>query len=555
MTTNTTTVSPLSKQLGRFKEIQVGGAEYLGRLTAGDREAIPLLVQVGKLIDSIYIRQHWSGNEALHAYILSQEPRDTKLELGLELFKGPWGLDEEKFIKSIKEQDKEGHIHEKIHIPHDPPQHGNYYPDDIKKQEYLDWVASLEGQDKINAESYYHVVKRDAKTGQLYSVPYSEEYKDFLVPAAELMTQAARLVSDQSLAKFLKSRADAFISNDYVQSDVDWLRISKESALDVTAGPYENYTDKMFSIRAAYEFYLHARDFASSAILEKFSSRLQDMEDQLPVDELYKAKGLHPPAIVTVNQLYSGGDVAVPMTAAYNLPNDEAPIKIAGSKLVIIKNVQEGKFQKVLLPIAEQVLDAEQVKKVEFEAFFQHVLMHEVAHSLGPHFLVHDKEKKVRTALEEYHSAMEEAKADIVGLYAVGLLLKDGTLSGGPDAQSFYMTYLASAFRSIRFGITEAHGLGQAMQFEYLKEAGGFAYDTETKKFRVVMDKIEGAVRSLTTRILVLQGDGDKAKVKEFVDRYGIISPEVKEALNTLEHLGVPVDVYPRYRILKDGTI
>lgn len=167
----------------------------------------------------------------------------------------------------------------------------------------------------------------------------------------------------------------------------------------------------MFSIRAAYEFYLHARDFASSAILAKFSSRLQDMEDQLPVDELYKAKGLHPPAIVTVNQLYSGGDVAVPMTAAYNLPNDEAPIKIAGSKLVIIKNVQEGKFQSVLLPIAHQVLDAEQVKKVEFEAFFQHVLMHEVAHSLGPHFLVHDKEKKVRTALEEYHSAMEEAKA------------------------------------------------------------------------------------------------------------------------------------------------
>lgn len=239
MTTNIATVSPLSKQLARFKEIQVGGAQYLERLTAGDREAIPLLVQVGKLIDSIYIRQHWSGNEALHAHVLGLDPRDAKLELGLELFKGPWGLDEEKFIKSIKEQDKDGHVHEKIHIPHEPPQHGNYYPDDIKKQEYLDWVASLEGQDKINAESYYHVVKRDAKSGQLYAVPYSEEYKDFLVPASKLMTQAARLVSDQSLAKFLKSRADAFISNDYVQSDVDWLRISKESALDVTAGPYE----------------------------------------------------------------------------------------------------------------------------------------------------------------------------------------------------------------------------------------------------------------------------------------------------------------------------
>ncbi|KAF9360054.1 hypothetical protein BGX34_007991 [Mortierella sp. NVP85] len=552
--TTPTQSSPLEKQLGRFTEIRVGGAQYLDRITSGDRKAIPLLVQVGRLIDQIYIRQHWSGNEALHAHIQSLEPRDPKLDLGLTLFKGPWGLDEEKFIKSIKDQDPDGTVHERLHIPHDPPQHGNYYPDDIGKEEYLEWVNGLEGQAKLDAQSYYHVVKRDAATGKLYTTPYSEEYKDLLVPAAELLQQAAELVSDQSLAKFLKSRAEAFISNDYTDSDVDWLRISKESPLDVTCGPYENYTDKMFSIRAAYEFYLHARDFASSDILAKFSSRLQDMEDQMPVDELYKAKGLHPPAIITVNQLYSGGDVAVPMTAAYNLPNDEVPIKIAGSKLVIIKNVQEGKFEKVLRPIAQQVLREDQLEKVDFEAFFQHVLMHEVAHSLGPHFLVHDKDTKVRTALQEYHSAMEEAKADIAGLYAVGLLLKDGTLSGTPNAESFYITYLASAFRSIRFGITEAHGLGQAMQFEYLKEQGGFAYNPDTRRFHVVMDKIEDAVKSLTTRILVLQGDGDKQKVKEFVDQYGIISPEVKQALADLENLGVPVDVYPKYGILEDGT-
>ncbi|KAF9919008.1 hypothetical protein BX616_002977 [Lobosporangium transversale] len=555
MESTTKTVSPIDKQLARFKEIEVGGSQYLDRLTAGDREAIPLLVQVGKLLDQIYIRQRWSGNEALHSYIHSQNPRDPKLDLGLQLFKGPWGLNEERFIDSIKERGDDGNIHEKIHIPHHPPPHGNFYPDGIKREEYLDWVAGLEGQDKLNAESYYHVVKRDATTGKLYSVSYSNEYKEFLVPASKLLKQAADLVSDESLAKFLKSRAEAFITNEYTESDVDWLRISKESALDVTCGPYENYTDKMLNVRTAYEFFLNARDFDSSAILAKFSSRLQDMEDQMPVDELYKAKGLYPPAIITVNQLYSGGDVAVPMTAAYNLPNDEAPIKIAGSKLVIIKNVQEGKFEKVLRPIAQQVLDSDQLGKVEFEAFFQHVLMHEVAHSLGPHFLVRDKAKKVRTALEEYHAAMEEAKADIAGLYAVGLLLKDGTLSGNPDAESFYITYLASAFRSIRFGITQAHGLGQAMQFEYIKEQGGFSYNTETRKFRVVMDKIEGAVRSLTTRILVLQGDGDKQKVKEFVDKYGVISPEVKEALSTLEDLGVPVDVYPKYRILEDGTI
>lgn len=246
MTSTSNATSPLSKQLARFEEIQVGGSQYLDRLQAGDREALPLLVQVGKLIDQIYIRQHWSGNEALHAHILNKNPQNAKLALGLQLFKGPWGLDEEKFIESIKngEDGSEG-----IHIPHEPPQHGNYYPDDIKKQEYLDWVAGLEGQAKVNAESYYYVIKRDATTGLLYSVPYSKEYEEFLVPASQLMKQAAELVSDASLAKFLKSRAEAFISNDYVDSDVDWLRISKESALDVTCGPYEVCTSDQCSAK------------------------------------------------------------------------------------------------------------------------------------------------------------------------------------------------------------------------------------------------------------------------------------------------------------------
>ncbi|KAF9406376.1 hypothetical protein BGZ76_006347, partial [Entomortierella beljakovae] len=196
-------------------EISVGGSKFLNRISTGDREAIPLLVQVGKLIDQIFIRQYWSGNEALHSYIHNQSPRDTKLDLGLQLFKGPWGLDEERFIKSIKEHDAN------IHIPREPPRHANYYPDDIDKQEYLDWVCGLEGQEREDAEGYYHVVKRDSATGKLYAVPYSEEYKEFLIPAAKLLNEAADLVSDDSLAKFLRSRAGSFISNEYVDSDVD----------------------------------------------------------------------------------------------------------------------------------------------------------------------------------------------------------------------------------------------------------------------------------------------------------------------------------------------
>ncbi|KAG0232979.1 hypothetical protein BGW42_007792 [Actinomortierella wolfii] len=553
--------SVLSRQLAQFKEIRVGGKQYLGRLTEGDRKALPLLVQVGELMDKIYIRQRWSQNERLHDYIQNHKKDDPntaplpekkeRLLLGLHLFKGPWGLDEERFIDSIVSHDGSK---VEIEIKKEPPQNGHFYPDDMTMEEYQAWVATLSDQEKLDAESYYHVVKRDPATGKLYTVPYSIEYKEFLEPAAKLLTEASELVSDASLTKFLRSRAEAFASNDYTDSDVDWLRISPESTLEVTVGPYENYTDKILSLRAAYEFYVHARDFESSAILEKFSSRLQYIEDKLPIDEPYKAKGLFPPAIVAVNQLYSGGDVAVPMTAAYNLPNDEKPIAIAGSKLVIIKNVQEGKFEQVLRPIAEQVLDQDQLGLVTFDSFFNHVLMHEVAHSNGPHFLVHDKKATVRSALEEYHSSMEEAKADIAGLWAIALLLKDGTLDGKPNAASYYVTFLASAFRSIRFGITEAHGLGQCMQFEFLMEQGGFEYNSNTGKFRVNLDKIEDAVTALTNKIMVLQGDGDKAAVKAFVDKYGKISPEVGKALAHLEELGIPVDVYPKYSILDDGT-
>ncbi|KAG0270348.1 hypothetical protein DFQ27_008363 [Actinomortierella ambigua] len=554
--------SVLTRQLAQFKEIKVGGKQYLGRLTEGDRKALPLLVQVGKLVDEIYIRQRWSQNERLHQYIAGHRGADDpttaplpdkkeRLLLGLRLFKGPWGLDEERFIDSILAKD--GKTVE-IEIKAEPPHNGHFYPDDMTMEEYQAWVATLTGQAKLDAESYYHVVKRDPATKKLYTVPYSVEYQDLLQPAAKLLEEAATLVSDASLRKFLQSRAKAFGSNDYTDSDVDWLRISAESTLEVTVGPYENYTDKLLSLRAAYEFYVHARDFDSSAILEKFSSRLQDIEDQLPIEDQYKAKDLFPPAIVAVNQLYSGGDVAVPMTAAYNLPNDEKPIAVAGSKLVIIKNVQEGKFEQVLRPIAEQVLEQDQLGLVAFESFFNHVLMHEVAHSNGPHFLVHDKKATVRSALEEYHSAMEEAKADIAGLWAIALLLKDGTLDPKPTAASYYATFLASAFRSIRFGITEAHGLGQCIQFEFLMEQGGFEYNATTDKFRVNLDKIEAAVTALTNKIMVLQGDGDKAAVKAFIQKYGKISPHVAKALARLEALGVPVDVYPRYSILEDGT-
>jgi hypothetical protein len=287
------------------------------------------------------------------------------------------------------------------------PKGANYYPEDMTTDEFKEWVKALSPAERKEANGYYSVVRR-SQSGTLYTRPYAEEYKDLLEPAAHLLEEAADLVEDKSLETFLRSRAKAFLNNDYLDSEVDWLHISKDSALEITIGPYENYTDELFSLRAAYESYVHVRDFHSSKLLEKFSD-LQFVEDKLPIPDKYKNKELVAAPIVVVNQVYAGGDVAVPTTAAYNLPNDEEAIKRAGSKLVLIKNAQEGKFKHVLTPIANLVIAEDQLKHVVSGAFTTHVLLHEVSHSNGPH---HTQEgNTVRSHLQEYHSAFEEAKA------------------------------------------------------------------------------------------------------------------------------------------------
>lgn len=290
------------------------------------------------------------------------------------------------------------------------PKGANYYPEDMTTEEFENWVKTLTPEERKEAKGYYSVVRRN-DSGALYTIPYSEEYKDLLEPAARLLQEAADLAENESLKKFLESRAKAFLSNDYLDSEVDWLHINKESALEITIGPYENYTDELFALRAAYESYVHVRDFYSSELLEKFSD-LQFVEDKLPIPDKYKNRELVAAPIVVVNQLYAGGDVAVPTTAAYNLPNDEEAIKRAGSKLVLIKNAQEGKFKHVLTPIANLVIAEDQLKHVVSRAFTTHVLLHEVCHSNGPHYT--QEGNTVRSHLQEYHSAFEEAKAGMI---------------------------------------------------------------------------------------------------------------------------------------------
>ncbi|CAO3681785.1 unnamed protein product [Umbelopsis ramanniana] len=516
---------PIDKRLERYTPYEF--TADLSDLKEGDRAAIKPLVQAAKLIDKIYIRQAWAGNEQLKKKL--EELGDKKLLTLFNMYKGPWAKEDDNapFVKGVPAR----------------PKGANYYPEDMTTQEFEKWVETLPPKERKEAKGYYSVVRRD-KSGTLHTIPYSEEYKDLLESAARHLKEAAELVEDESLKKFLESRADAFVSNDYLDSEVDWLHISKDSALEITIGPYENYTDELFALRAAYESYVHVRDFYSSKLLEKFSD-LQFVEDKLPIPDKYKNKELVAAPIVVVNQLYAGGDVAVPTTAAYNLPNDEEAIKRAGSKLVLIKNAQEGKFKHVLTPIAKLVIAEDQQKYVVSRAFTTHVLLHEVSHSNGPH---HTQEgDTVRSHLQELHSAFEEAKADIAALFAASIFVEKGTIDD-VSKEEFWVTFLASAFRSIRFGIQEAHGKGQAMQLNYILEKGGFEIDADGR-YRVNFDRIEQAVSDLTHDILILQGDGVKSKVVDFANKYAKNLPETKRTLDAIEEAGIPIDIRPLYPI------
>ncbi|KAI8082749.1 uncharacterized protein BX664DRAFT_338980 [Halteromyces radiatus] len=513
----------------------------LSHLHPNELTALKHLVKAANIIDDIYYRQLWSGATELRKKVLGGD--DAELKELFEVYKGPWAGDD----------------HDAPFIPGVPKRPGgaNYYPEDMTSEEFESFVASLSPEDQVQARSFYTVIQRN-KEGGLQIVPYTEVYGDLLKPLADQLIAAAEELeqvpihkgkdetSKTTVAEFLRSRAASFLSNDYVSSEVDWLHLGTFNNLEVTVSAYEVYMDADRGLKAAYEMYLHVRDQHASSLLEKFSD-LQYAEDHLPVPEQYKNKDLVPAPIVVVNQLYAGGDVSVPMTAAYNLPNDEVAIKKAGSKLVLIKNVQEGKFKHVLEPIAKQVLQADQLQYLKKDAFTTHVLLHEVSHSNGCHFTL--KGDTVRSALKEHHSTLEEAKADIAALFVSDLMVKKGVIDDVTQKQ-FWVTFLASAFRSIRFGIQEAHGRGQVIQLNYLVEKGGFTFDQDGI-FGVDFDKIEQAVADLTHDILVLQGDGDKAAVDAFVNKYAVIEPATRIALDRIDNSGIPVDIRPIYPLIK----
>jgi hypothetical protein len=502
------------------------------RLSAGDRRALVRIIEAAKLLDPLYLKQVWSGNPALKRRLEADKSASGWARLHyFRLNVGPWSrLDSnEPFIAGV---------------PRQKPHHANYYPDDMTKEEFNTWVATLPAEERARATGFFHLVRRGAD-GKLKLVPYSAEYREFLVPAARLLRQAAAETTNATLKSFLTKRADAFLSDDYYESDVAWMDL--DAPIDVTIGPYETYEDELFNYKAAFESYVTLRDEAESEKLAKFSGYLQELEDNLPLEARYRNPQLGAASpIRVVNEVFSSGEGNRGVqTAAFNLPNDERVVKEKGSKRVMLKNVQEAKFQKTLIPISRVVLAPAQRSLLSFESFFTHILAHELMHGLGPHNInVDGQATTVRMQLKELYSAIEEAKADITGLWALQYLMDKGLVEKSME-RSMYTTFLASCFRSVRFGITEAHGKGIAVQFNYLTDEGAIKFDERTGTFQIDESRIKEAVTKLTREILTLQAEGSHAKAKAMLDKYGVIRPPMQRALARLGD--VPVDIEPHF--------
>jgi hypothetical protein len=529
------TLAELQKMTARFAPADIGAD--LAALPKNERDALARLVDAARIMDALFLRQVWAGNLATLQDLARRAasplgPRAARAEAArLHYFlinQGPWDrLD-----------------HNRPFVPGAPPksESANFYPANATKEEIQKWIDSLSGDTKAAATGFFTTIRRSDDS--FVAVPYSIEYQGELARAAALLREAADLTSDATLKKFLAARADAFLSNDYYASDVAWMEL--DAAIEPTIGPYEVYEDEWFNFKAAFEAFITVRDEAETKKLQSFGSHLQELENNLPIDPKYRNSKLGALApIAVVNEIFAAGDGNRGVqTAAFNLPNDERVVREKGTKRVMLKNVQDAKFKMVLLPISKIALSMADQAKVSFDAFFTHILMHELMHGLGPHNItVNSRQTTVRQELKETYSAIEEAKADVSGLWALRYLA-DRKLIDPAIAKTMYTTFLASAFRSIRFGVNEAHGRGIAVQLNYFIDAGAFRARPDGT-FTVDNAKIADAVTALTRDILTLQAEGSYGRAKALIDRLGVVRPEVQKMLDRLA--GVPVDIEPKF--------
>jgi hypothetical protein len=534
----TVTEAPLPAVDAEIERLQSMSRRYtpvdlsadLSGMPEHERQALTKLIQAARVFDAIFLRQVWAGNESTLASLARDGSPVGRARLHYFLLnKGPWSrLDENAaFLPGVPSK----------------PEAANFYAAGATKASVEAWLAGLSGAERRRATGFFTTIRRGLD-GRLMAVPYSVEYQGELAEVASLLREAAALTVQPTLKAFLEARAAAFVSNDYYASDVAWMEL--DATIEPTIGPYEVYEDEWFNYKAAFEAFITVRDDVETQKLARFGAELQGIEDNLPIDPALRNPALGALApIRVVNTVYSSGDANRGVqTAAFNLPNDERVIAEKGSKRVMLKNSQEAKFRMVLQPIAKVALAPADQGQVSFDAFFTHILMHELMHGLGPHNItVSGRTTTVRQELRDTYSAAEEAKADVSGLFALQFLVDKNVLDKGLE-RSMYTTFLASIFRSIRFGINEAHGRGVAIQLNYFLDHGGVTVAPDGT-FAVNPARIKENVRGLTGDIMTWQAKGDYAGVKQMIERLGVVRPSVQAVLDRLKD--VPVDIEPRF--------
>ena len=491
----------------------------VGGLTEKERQMIPLLIKAADIMNDVFWYEAYGDKYAL---LKSISDKDTKKFV--EINYGPWDrLDgNSSFVEGFAEK----------------PLGANFYPKDMTKEEFE--AANIE-----NKSSIYNFVRRDEK-GNLYSIPYHEQFKNEMEKASKLLLKAAALAEDSGLEMYLNLRAEALLDDNYQKSDLAWMDM-KTNTLDIVIGPIETYEDQMFGNKAAHEGYVLIKDQEWSQRLARFSAYLPELQKGLPVDEKYKKE--RPGTDSDLNAydvVYYAGDCnSGSKTIAINLPNDEEVQLQKGTRRLQLKNAMRAKFDKILMPISDVLIEERQRKHITFDAFFANTMFHEVAHGLGIKNTINGK-GTVRTSLKEHASALEEGKADILGLYMIQQLKDKGELDG--ELRDNMVTFMAGIFRSVRFGASSAHGKANMIRFNYFKEQGAFSRN-EDGTYKVNFDQMEKAMEGLSNLILTLQGNGDYAGVDDLVVKKGIISPELQEDLDRLTDANIPVDV-----IFEQGT-
>jgi hypothetical protein len=490
-------------------------------LTANERRMIPLLVEAARQMDVVY----WQQVLGDRAGFLASIP-DARARRFAEINYGPWDRlgGDRPFLQNVGPR----------------PPGSNFYPQDMTKAELEAAIAAGPAARADSLRSEYTLVRRDDR-GRLVAVPYAAAYRAEHRRAAELLRQAAALAEDAGLRRYLELRAEALLTNEYRPSDLAWMDM-KRNTLDVVIGPIETYDDNLFGYKAAHEAYVLVKDQAWSRRLARYAALLPALQRGIPVDERLKREtpGTDSDLNAYAAIFYAGQANAGSKTIAINLPNDEQVQLQKGTRRLQLKNAIRAKFDAILLPIARELVAEEQVPLVTFEAFFENVMFHEVAHGLGIKHTVNGR-GTVREALRERAGALEEGKADILGLYMIQALSRQGELSAH-DMRANYVSFLASLFRSVRFGASSAHGRANVAAFNFLAEQGAFARGADGR-WRVDVAKMEAGMTALARTILTLQGEGDHAGVGAFEARYGRIGAELQADLDRLAARGIPVDV------------